>query len=142
MSAASLVALFDLDRAYSAAHHRFDAELGAVHGIGLSDLRILDALQRAPGNRLRRIDLSNQLGLTPSGVTWLLQPLERRKLVASERDKHDARATYATITRAGRELHGDAVSTAERIAAELFSPSRELGNVRLECDKPRRRRLQ
>jgi DNA-binding MarR family transcriptional regulator len=131
--------LFDLDRAYSAAHHRFDAELGAVHGIGLSDLRILDALSRAPGNRLRRVDLSNQLGLTASGVTWLLQPLERRRLVASERDKHDARATYATLARGGRELHDDAISTAQRIASELFAPDGELGDV-LRSSSERRHR--
>jgi DNA-binding MarR family transcriptional regulator len=135
MSAAHLTTIFDLDRVFTAAHHRFDAELGAVHGIGLSDLRILAALDRASGKRLRRVDLANQLGLTASGVTWLLRPLERRRLVASERDERDARASYATLARGGRELLGDALPTAARIAGELLDPASELGGMLV----PRRR---
>jgi DNA-binding MarR family transcriptional regulator len=127
MSAAQLATLFDLDRVFTTAHHRFDADLGAVHGIGLSDLRILAALDRAPGKRLRRVDLANQLGLTASGVTWLLRPLERRRLITSERDVHDARASYAVLARGGRELLGDALPTAARIAGELLDPGSDLG---------------
>ena len=54
---------------------RADAELGAVHGLGLSDFAALHHLAEAPTNKLRRVDLAQRLALTPSGVTRLLGPL-------------------------------------------------------------------
>src|SRR5580700_1571818 len=73
---------------------RADAELGGVHGLGLSDFAALHHLAEAPGGRLRRVDLARLLALTPSGVTRLLAPLERRGIVAREEGGHDARATF------------------------------------------------
>ena len=35
---------------------RADAELGAVHGLGLSDFAALHHLAEAPGGKLRRVD--------------------------------------------------------------------------------------
>src|SRR5262245_37652253 len=72
---------------------RTDAELGAVHGLGLSEFATLYHLAEAPGGRLRRIDLARRVALTASGVTRLLTPLEKRGIVAREQDGTDARAT-------------------------------------------------
>ena len=119
VSANHLSELFDLHRAHAIAVRRFDAELGSVHGIGLADLQLLHALDRAPDKKLRRVDLADALGLTPSGVTWILRPLVKRRLVRSEAHEHDARASYAVLVDAGRELLADALPTARRIAAEL-----------------------
>ena len=69
---------------------RADAELGAVHGLGLSDFAALHHLAETPGGRLRRVDLARRLALTPSGVTRLLGPLERRGIVTREEDGNDA----------------------------------------------------
>src|SRR6516225_18543 len=90
---------------------RADAELGAAHGLGLSDFAALHHLAAAPGARLRRIDLARRLALTPSGVTRLLAPLERRGIVAREADGRDARATYAVLTRGGKTLVKDAAAS-------------------------------
>ncbi len=116
MSAAHLSLVFDLHRAHAAAERRFDAVLGSLHGIGLNDLQLLHALDRAPDQRLRRVDLANALGLTPSGVTWILRPLIKRGICASEPDPADARAAYAMLTPAGRELLADALPTARKLA--------------------------
>src|SRR6266487_3457144 len=78
---------------------RADAELGAIHGLGISDFAALHHLAQAQGGRLRRVDLARRLALTPSGVTRLLAPLERRGLVTREASGDDARATYAVLTR-------------------------------------------
>ena len=99
---------------------RADAELGAVHGLGLSDFAALYHLAEAPGQRLRRVDLARHLALTPSGVTRLLGPLERRGIVAREQDGADARATYAVLTRSGRALVKDATVTAAAIAESIL----------------------
>src|SRR5579864_2305818 len=98
-------------RAVALWESRADSELGAVHGLGLSDFAALHHLVDAPGGRLRRVDLARRLALTPSGVTRLLAPLERRGIVTREADGHDARATYAVLTASGRALAKDATAT-------------------------------
>jgi DNA-binding MarR family transcriptional regulator len=99
---------------------RADAELGAVHGLGLSDFAALHHLAQAPGGRLRRVDLAQRLALTPSGVTRLLGPLERRGIVDREQDGNDARATYAVLTRSGKTLAKEAAETVEAIAERVL----------------------
>jgi DNA-binding MarR family transcriptional regulator len=99
---------------------RADAELGAVHGIGLTDFAAMHHLAEAPGGRLRRVDLAQRLALTPSGVTRLLAPLERRGIVTREEAGHDARATYAALTRSGKALAKDASATVNAIADAIL----------------------
>ena len=100
--------------------NRADAELGAVHGIGLSDFAAMHHLAEAPGGRLRRVDLAQRLALTPSGVTRLLAPLERRGIVTREEGGHDARATYAVLTRSGKALARDATATVSALAESIL----------------------
>jgi DNA-binding MarR family transcriptional regulator len=107
-------------RAIALWESRADAELGALHGLGLSDFAALYHLVEAPGGRLRRVDLARRVALTPSGVTRLLAPLERRGIVAREQDGTDARATYAVLTRSGRALVKDATATATTIAESIL----------------------
>src|SRR5580658_477004 len=99
---------------------RANAELGAIHGIGLSDFVVLHTLAESPGGRLRRVDLARQVALTPSGVTRLLSPLERRGIVECEADGNDARATYAVLTRSGKTLVKDATYTVNKVANAIL----------------------
>jgi DNA-binding MarR family transcriptional regulator len=99
---------------------RTDAELGAHHGLGLSEFAALHELAHAPVGRLRRVDLARRLALTPSAVTRLLGPLERRGIVSREADGHDARATYAVLTRGGKALMKDATATVAAIAQTIL----------------------
>ena len=52
---------------------------------------------------MRRIDLARGLGLTASGVTRLLDGLEREGLVEKRTCSEDARVTYAALTDGGTE---------------------------------------
>jgi len=99
---------------------RADAELGAIHGLGLSDFAALPHLAEAPTNKLRRVDLAQRLALSPSGVTRLLGPLERRGIVTREEGGHDARATFAVLTRSGRALVKDASATMSTLAQSIL----------------------
>ena len=107
-------------RAVALWESRADAQIGALHGLGLSDFAALHHLAEAPGGRLRRVDLAQRLALTPSGVTRLLGPLERRGIVTREAAGHDARATYAVLTRSGRTLVRDAGATVTAIAESIL----------------------
>ena len=68
-----------------------------MHGISLKDYMILHILNNATGNRLRRIDLAEKTGLTASGITRLLLPLEKIGLITKENNDRDARVSYVKL---------------------------------------------
>jgi DNA-binding MarR family transcriptional regulator len=108
-----------LSRATATLTRRFDGKLGMWHGISLNDLAILIELRDAPEGRLRRVDLAEHLGVTASGVTRALIPLEKIGLVTRKHDVSDARVSYASLTAAGRRLADDYVASAEIISEDL-----------------------
>ncbi|TWV39867.1 MarR family transcriptional regulator [Streptomyces misionensis] len=117
----TLDAALRLMRAQAALVRRFDARLGGLHGVSLADFTLLLRLAQAPGGRMRRVDLAEALGLTASGVTRALAPLERIGLVSREPDARDARVAYASLTGTGRERLPEMLATAEETADELFA---------------------
>ncbi|MFE9417901.1 MarR family winged helix-turn-helix transcriptional regulator [Streptomyces griseofuscus] len=108
-------------RAQAALVRRFDARLGGLHGVSLADFTLLLRLGQAPGGRMRRVDLAEALGLTASGVTRALAPLERIGLVTREPDARDARVAYASLTGTGRARLKEMLATAEETAEDLFA---------------------
>jgi len=74
------------------------ARLENAHGLTLSDFDVLVQLFHAEGNRLRRVDLARSVILTASGITRLLDGLERAGWVEKQRCESDARVTYAALT--------------------------------------------
>jgi DNA-binding MarR family transcriptional regulator len=127
-----------LNRAHGVISRHFDAKLGAVHGIGLTELQLLRALETAPEHRLRRSDLAHLLGVTPSGVTWMLRPLTKRRLVTTRPDPADARASFAVLTETGARLVADALPTARHVATELLAPHVKSHDVGLIAELIRR----
>jgi DNA-binding MarR family transcriptional regulator len=109
-----------LARAQATLVRRLDQVLGGYHGISFSDFMLLHYLNRAPGGRLRRVDLAERQGLTASGVTRTLLPLEKIGLVERQQDPRDARVAYAAITETGRELLNNATAVAEQISKDLL----------------------
>lgn len=117
-----------LARAQALIVRRFDSILGNLHGLSFGDYQLLYHLQRAPGGRLRRIDLAERLALTASGITRSLMPLEKIGLVARQADARDARVGYAVITEAGQALLIHADATAQALGQELLqdAPAEQL----------------
>jgi DNA-binding MarR family transcriptional regulator len=107
-SAPAVDAFVSLVRAHVAATRCFSASLQSEHGLTLNEFEVLLRLARAPDWRLKRIELVEQVLLTPSGITRLLDRLERAGLVAKDRCPSDARVTYAVLTDAGAEKLGAA----------------------------------
>ena len=94
---------FRLLRGQAAARRTLEAGLQAAHGLTVVAYEALLLLSEAEEQALRRIDLARGLGLTASGVTRLLDGLERDGLVAKRTCDADARVTYAVLTDAGAE---------------------------------------
>ena len=107
-------------RANAALLRRFDNSLGGHHGISFSDFQILNHLSRAPGGRLRRVDLAERLGLSASGVTRTLLPLEKIGLVTRQPDPTDARVGFAAVTAVGEEMLVNATVTADLVSRDLL----------------------
>ncbi|MEW2156043.1 MarR family transcriptional regulator [Streptomyces sp. NPDC007189] len=117
----TLDAALRLVRAQAALVRRFDSRLSGLHGVSLADFTLLLRLWQAPGGRMRRVDLAEALGMTASGVTRGLAPLERIGLVTREPDARDARVAYASLTATGRRRLREMVATAEETASEIFT---------------------
>jgi len=101
--------------AHSALTRELEAALVASHGLTINDYGCLLLLSRAGEDGMRRIDLANDLSLSPSGITRLLDRLEGQGLVGKGACKEDARVSYAILTEAGRAKLEDAWT--EHVAA-------------------------
>lgn len=95
-------AFISLVRAHSAATRRLSAQLMADHGLTINDYEVMLRLARAPEQRLRRVDLAEQVLLTASGITRLLDGLEAAGLVGRSACPSDRRVVYAVLTAEGR----------------------------------------
>ena len=118
--AAALDFCLRLARVHATVVRRLDAVLGGHHGLSFGDFMLLHHLSKAPGGRLRRVDLAERQGLTASGVTRTLLPMEKTGLVARMADERDARVGFAAITPAGHNLLDNALLTARETCAELL----------------------
>jgi DNA-binding MarR family transcriptional regulator len=115
-------AFVGLLRGHAAATRSFNALLQRQHGLGLSEYEVLLRLFRAPGHRLKRVELVEQVLLTPSGITRLLARLEGGGLVEKAHCDTDARVTYAVLTRQGvRKLRAATRSHTAEIESVLGS---------------------
>jgi DNA-binding MarR family transcriptional regulator len=88
-------------RAHTAITRQLSARLETEHGLTLNDYDVLIQLYFADEQRLRRVDLARSVLLTASGITRLLDGLERAGWVEKAHCDSDARVTYAVLTRAG-----------------------------------------
>lgn len=90
-----------LVQAHAAATRTLNAQLVADHGLTINDFEVLLRLARAPDRRMRRVDLAQEVLLTASGITRLLDGLEQAGLVERAACASDRRVVYAVITEAG-----------------------------------------
>jgi len=107
-------------RAHSALTRRFSAELLTMHGLTLNGYEVLLHLAHAPERRLRRVDLAESVLLTASGITRLLDGLERAGYVRRATSEQDARVSYAVLTDEGYEKLRSAAPTHVGSIRELF----------------------
>jgi DNA-binding MarR family transcriptional regulator len=105
---------------HSAITRELEARLMGAHGLTLSDYDVLVQLARAPERKLRNIDLAKAVVLTRSGVTRLVDGLEKDGLVARSSCPSDKRGTFVSITDEGLERLRAAASTQVEGVRELF----------------------
>jgi len=87
---------------------QLDAELEASHGVPLSSYEVLLFLANSPDGRMRMSELAERVLLSRSGLTRLIDRLERDGLVERSACSSDKRGWFAEITVNGRERFKDA----------------------------------
>src|SRR5690242_1996215 len=117
---AAVEAFVNLLRIHAGTSRELSADLTAEHGLTINDYEALLLLSRAEDHSLRRIDLASRLLLTASGVTRLLDGLEREGWVEKGSCPSDARVTYAVLTEKGREKLERAQCSHVAAICELF----------------------
>ncbi len=109
-----------------------DSELMAAHGLSLTSYEVLLFLHDKPDGALRMSDLAEGVLLSRSGLTRLVDRLERAGLVRREQCAGDARGLNAVITDSGREAFAEARKThlagVRRLYLEHFDDA-ELGEL-------------
>src|SRR5438445_1504859 len=97
-----------------------EADLIAQHGLTARDYEVLLFLAQAPDRHLPMSELAEQTMLTRSGITRLIDGLQRSGLVKREACASDARISYATLTDAGLEKLRSAGRTHAESVHEVF----------------------
>lgn len=88
-----------------------EGELEAAYGLSFSALGVLGRLAAAPAGTLRLTALAQDMGLSLSRVSRIVDALEGRGLLERRRCAADARATNACLTAAGTSLARAAQAT-------------------------------
>jgi DNA-binding MarR family transcriptional regulator len=106
---------------------RLDAELEATHGLPLTSYEVLLHLADAPERKMRMCDVADSVLLSRSGLTRLIDRLERDGFVERVSCADDARGAYARLTDAGvvklNEARGTHLDGVREHFLRHFSPS-------------------
>lgn len=111
LSASELAAWRGLLRVHAALFKALDAELESAHGLPLTSYEVLMLLHSAAARRMRMADLAEHVLLSRSGMTRLVDRLEREGLLVREQCADDARGCYAALTARGEAFLEEARPT-------------------------------
>jgi DNA-binding MarR family transcriptional regulator len=111
LSPRELAAWRGLLRVHAALVQELDRELEEAHGLPLHQYEVLLLLADSDDGQLRMSDLAAGVLLSQSGLTRLVDRLERAGLVERRRCEDDRRGLYARITDEGRRRFDEARAT-------------------------------
>jgi DNA-binding MarR family transcriptional regulator len=116
-------------RAHAALAKALDAQLEAAHGLQLSSYEVLMYLADAEDERMRMCDLASSILLSRSGLTRLVDRLQREGLLERVACDADARGAFAKLTPTGRERLAAARAThlagVREMFLDLFTPDEQ-----------------
>ncbi|MCW3000329.1 MAG: transcriptional regulator, MarR family [Solirubrobacterales bacterium] len=116
-------------RAHASLCKALDAELEAAHGLPLTTYEVLMYMHDAPSRKMRMCDLAECILLSRSGLTRLIDRLQRDGLVSRQSCSSDARGAYAVLTDDGARTLHEARAThlagVRRLFLEKFTPEEQ-----------------
>lgn len=106
--------------AHAAVCARLEAALQARHGLSLRRYDVLLQLHGAPGGSLTMRDLGRAVVISKSGLTGLVDRMQRAGLVERSGDPDDRRVIHVTLTPAGAAAYRRARADHRATVAERF----------------------
>jgi DNA-binding MarR family transcriptional regulator len=134
-----LTAVGLLTEAFTGLANRFAAQF-EQHGLSAIEFEVLLRLARSPGDRLRMTDLAGQTSLSTSGVTRVVDRMDRDGLVRREACASDRRSSYAVITDAGLDRLEEALPGHLELVQQWFIGQLTPGQLEQMLDSLRRLR--
>jgi DNA-binding MarR family transcriptional regulator len=111
LDAEELAAWRGMLRAHAELVRELDSDLAREHDMPLSSYEVLLYLNDSDEGRMRMSELADSVLLSRSGLTRLVDRLERQGLLKRERCESDARGLFAEITPQGRKVFATARKT-------------------------------
>ncbi|MCK9438890.1 MAG: MarR family winged helix-turn-helix transcriptional regulator [Patescibacteria group bacterium] len=118
----SIKFFIDLSKAQTILSNRFDRGLG---GLSFNEFLILFYLDNSENKKMRRIDIAEKIGLTASGITRMLLPMEKVRLVKSGPAENDARVRFVELAPGGKEQLTEALKRLEILAEEIIPKNKD-----------------
>jgi DNA-binding MarR family transcriptional regulator len=104
LNATELDAWRGLLRVHASLMKALDSELEAAHRLPLTSYEVLIQLADAPERKMRMCDLADSVLLSRSGMSRLVDRLERDGLLERAACANDARGSFAVLTDAGADV--------------------------------------
>lgn len=92
----------------------------SVHGISFTEYMVLHSLNESQIKTIRRVDLAESIGISASGVTRLLAPMEKNSLVEKEVNPRDARQSLVKLSEAGKRIFDEASVSFDSCAKDML----------------------
>ena len=88
----------------------------SIHGISFTEWLVMHRLSQSSDHTIKRISLANGIGVTASGITRILLPMEKVGWVERVTSARDARVSMVRLTPAGLESYQQATQSIEHTA--------------------------
>jgi DNA-binding MarR family transcriptional regulator len=105
---------------HAAAFAALEHELGARHGLGVSEFEVLERLTESADRKFRAQELAEAVHLSQSALSRLIDRLARGGLVERCACDNDRRGIYVTLTPAGAQRHAEAQPTHREVLAGVL----------------------
>lgn len=103
---------------------RLDRSL-SVHGISFNEFLVLHFLTVAHKQTLNRTEIAENLGITASGATRLLNPMDKNHLVEKQSNPRDARVSLVKLTDTGEQIYKDAFTSFQHTSESMLPEARQ-----------------
>ena len=100
---------------------KIDGEL-SMHGISFTEYMVMHHLSMSALKTMRRIELAECIGISASGITRVIKPMEKNNIVEKEANPRDARQSLVKLSKVGDKLYRDASVSFEHRAKAILEP--------------------
>jgi DNA-binding MarR family transcriptional regulator len=113
----------ELESEHARGREALEHALQRDHRLSLTEYEVLRRLDESPEGKRRIQDLAEEIHLSQSALSRLVQRLEDDGYVCRNVCDHDRRGVFACVTDAGRKAHDDAQPTHVSVLSETLRPA-------------------